>query len=88
MALSDRFAPRLVFDQIPLDTLDNEQLTIVALRLYRESCRVVQACGRNHEGRLVDRPRVICCGLLVRIAKFMLCVDTLMYRIWTSRLTC
>jgi hypothetical protein len=46
--------------------------------LYREASLTIQACAQNHApAKLTDRSRAICCGLLARLGKYMLAVDTL-----------
>lgn len=55
------------------------EFTAVSLELYRETARVIRVVAQHHEpARLKDMDRVICCGLLVRITKFMVGVGSLM----------
>jgi hypothetical protein len=50
----------------------------VAIQLYREASVAIQACAQNHApAKLTDRSRAVCCGLLVRLGKYRLAVDTL-----------
>lgn len=78
MPLRDLLPRRSEFDRDHLERLTDQARLEIALGLYREASHVIQACARNHHpAKLTDRPRTICCGLLVRIAKYMLAVDTL-----------
>jgi hypothetical protein len=70
--------PRKTVNRAVLARLPDRELMQVAIQLYRESSLVIQACAQNHApAPLTDRSRAICFGLLVRLGKFMLAVDTL-----------
>lgn len=74
--MAESLPPRVVMAVDGLDRLSFDQLTALALNLYRESAGIIRACARNHEpAKLTDRSQAICCGLLVRLVKYMLCAD-------------
>lgn len=78
MPIENLLPQRSEFNRAGLDGLSDRELLEVALGLYREASHAIQACAQNHHPeKLTDRPRAICCGLLVRITKYMLAVDTL-----------
>jgi hypothetical protein len=57
---------------------DREQFTNLAHLLYQETAHIVRIVASVHEpDRISDRDHAICCGLLVRIWKFMLAIATL-----------
>ena len=65
--------------------MSHQELMHVAIQLYRESSLVIQPCAQNHAPpKLTDRSRAICCGLLVRLGKYMLAVDTLVTHMTSS----
>jgi hypothetical protein len=78
MPIADFLPPRLAIDREGLEKLSDNDLMQVAVQLYRESSLVIQACAQSHApAKVTDRSRAICCGLLVRLGKYMLAVDTL-----------
>jgi hypothetical protein len=78
MPISELLPPRVAGNREVLEKLSDQELMQVAIQLYREASLTIQACARNHApAKLTDRSRAICCGLLVRLGKYMLAVDTL-----------
>ena len=69
--------PRVEFDQQGLEGQSFDQLTELALRLYRESRSLITAAARYHEPAEIARPQAVCCGLLARMTKFMRCIDVI-----------
>ncbi|MGH9239991.1 MAG: hypothetical protein ACRD3G_18265 [Vicinamibacterales bacterium] len=78
MPISELLPPRVPVNREVLEKLSDHALMQVAIQLYREASLTIQACAQNHApAKLTDGSRAICCGLLVRLAKYMLAVDTL-----------
>ena len=78
MPISELLPPRAPVNRQVLEQLSHQQLMEIAIQLYREASLTVQACAQNHApAKLTDRARAISCGLLVRLGKYMLAVDTL-----------
>jgi hypothetical protein len=78
MPISELLPPRVAVNREVLEKLSDQELMQVSIQLYREASLTIQACAQNHApAKLTDRSRAICCGLLVRLGKYMLAVDTL-----------
>ena len=85
MPISELLPARVPVNRGVIEELSDQDLMHVAIELYRESSLVIQACAQNHAlAKLTDRSRAICCGLLVRLGKYMLSVDTLVTHMTSS----
>ena len=79
-SLSEKLPKAVNVADGPLALLNRRrEFTEVSLELYRETARVIRVVAQHHEPtRLKEMDRAICCGLLVRITKFMVGVGSLM----------
>ena len=79
-SLSEKLPKAMNVADGPLALLNRRrEFTEVSLELYRETARVIRVVAQHHEPtRLKEMDRAICCGLLVRITKFMVGVGSLM----------
>ena len=78
-SVAERLPARIEIDIEGLAAVTHrDQFTNLARLLYQETAHIVRLVASVHEpNRITDRNHAICCGLLVRMWKFMLAITTL-----------